>query len=244
VSYLLYCVLNGLRGPARRWVKGVGGHAVWIMQCEGLCAAVSEDALVLQPAPALQEMVAYAKAIEAFNRHETVIPMRYGCRFAGAAQVRHWMRKCAADMRGLLLGLDGCVEMGVRALPLQPDRAALSLRGAVPAGGSGADYLKARRRELALRQSCEGIVQMICDALAGQFRQCTSQIEARGQRSSMVSVYFLVERARIAAFRDKVAELTGAGAALMVSGPWPPYNFVCNLTGGREDLAPASRLCS
>ena len=67
MSFLIYCVLNGRRGPARPSVRGVSNRPVWVLECGGLCAAVSEaqpqsDSAIRQPDvnPAhLDELLAY-----------------------------------------------------------------------------------------------------------------------------------------------------------------------------------------
>ena len=128
MSYLVYCILNGGRGPARPSVVGVRRQTVWVLECGGLCAAVSEtgadtdgeiaDAEFTNDVSALrlEHLVPYATAVEAFNRGETVVPMRYGCRFKSVAEVRTWLQERAGHFHALLARLDGCVEMGVRML--------------------------------------------------------------------------------------------------------------------------------
>jgi hypothetical protein len=231
VSCLLYCILNGRRGPARPSLKGVHGETVWMLQCEGLCAAVSAAPVPAGSNAPVQDLIAYAKTIEAFNRHETVVPMRYGAIFATAAELRQWMHGCAAQLRLLLLRIDGCVEMGLRAIPLdsRPPATVAEATAAV----SGSAYLAARRRQLLLGSRCDQIARMIQEALSGHFRQCITQVESspRSPRSPIVSMYFLVERNRTELFRSAFHGLANGDAALMLSGPWPPYNFVCSLDG-------------
>jgi hypothetical protein len=241
VSYLLYCILKGHRQPARPSLKGVGGHTVWMLECEGLCAALSEVPQTQEPSGAggdarLNDLIAYAKTIEAFNRRETVVPMRYGCCFATAVEVRQWIRGCAGQLRALLERLDGCIEMGIRALPLDTGWAAALTRPRTAASGTA--YLAARRGELALAACCDQIAMSIRAALTGRFRQCVMQVQC-WQRAPMVSLFFLVEREGIGAFREAFGELA-ANAALMLSGPWPPYNFVGNLSAGGGELDSAS----
>jgi hypothetical protein len=186
----------------------------------------------------VDDLVAYAKVVEAFNRGETVVPMRYGCRFSGVSEVRAWVRKGAAQLRTLLHRVDGCVEMGVRALLAETRPPASSARSAAAvAARPGAAYLSARRRELALAQHSDRIAQTVREALSGRFRECVAET-GRWGRGPMVSLYFLVERGQLHAFRDAFGRITSAPGALMLSGPWPPYNFVCDTAGGGDELAP------
>jgi hypothetical protein len=112
--------LNGYRGPARPSPKGVRDRIVWVLGCEDLCAVVSDGALPvsgsgrgLEVSAHLPDLLAYTRVMEAFNRCETIVPIRYGCTFQGLSDVRLWLRRNAGRLRSLLLRLDGCVEMGV-----------------------------------------------------------------------------------------------------------------------------------
>jgi hypothetical protein len=236
VSYLLYCILNSRRGPARPSIRGVREQAVWVLECGDLCAAVSEDTSPDSPRGSssprqFDDLLAYAKVVEAFNRRETVVPMRYGCRFKGVAQVRAWVRSNAAHLCTLMRRVDGCVEMGVRALLLEAAPPASSLvRNTAP---SGVAYLAARRAELMLARHGDRVAQLVRDAMAGCLRECFEEM-GRADRRSIVSLYFLVERRRLGAFREAFGRIASADASLMLSGPWPPYNFVCGAATGDE----------
>lgn len=51
--------------------------------------------------------------------------------------------------------------------------------------------------------------------------------DAAGGQSSSFSLYFLVPREGVAAFRARYEQLArGERARLQLTGPWPPYNFV------------------
>jgi hypothetical protein len=236
VSYLLYCVLNGRRGPARPTLRGVRDQTVWVLECAGLCAAVSDDTAPAEcdhdtaTSPRLDDLLAYAKVVEAYNRSETVVPMRHGCRFAALSEVRAWVLRNAGHLSALLRRVDGCVEMGVRALLLETAPPPPLARGAIT---SGAAYLAARKADLSLAQHGDRVAQAVRDAMAGICREYFAELE-RSARCPMVSMYFLVERSRLGAFREVFGRIAPSGAALMLSGPWPPYNFVCGAAGGDE----------
>lgn len=247
MSYLLYCILNGRCGPARPSIKGVRGQAVWILECGDVCAAVSQTSPLpdgqYDPAtpPQLEDLLDYAKAVEALGRRETMVPMRYGCGFQSVGELRTWMRRCEKHLRATLYRLDGCVEMGVRALLLETSPSTpLASRATTGAVKSGAEYLTARKAELALTQRSERVAQLVRDAMAGCFRECIAEAGFAHTRP-MASIYFLVERSRLGAFRQAFSSLNVADAALMLSGPWPPYNFVCGPAGDDLDLTQALR---
>ncbi len=247
MSHLLYCILNGRRGPARPSIRGVRGQAIWILECGEVCAALSEtspspdDRHDPATPPKLEDLLAYAKAIEALSRGETVVPMRYGCRFETVGEARTWMRRGEKHLRAMLHRLHGCVEMGVRALLLETGPpGSLARRAAVGPFKSGAEYLATRKAELALTQRCERAAQLVREAMAGCFRECVADAGC-GHARPMASMYFLVERTRLGAFRAAFSRIALADAALMLSGPWPPYNFVCEPAGDDLDLTQALR---
>jgi len=133
---------------------------------------------------------------------------------------------------------------------VSPDSAA---DGAVPAGASsGLRYLndrRARYREeerLALEEEEDQTVERCRTAFAGlyaDFRTELSRIRGSGafegdqgaSRSRddgepgvrMASLVFLVKRDREEAFREAFRDLSREeGMKVLLSGPWPPYNFV------------------
>jgi hypothetical protein len=251
VSYLVYCILNGHHGPARPSIRGVRDQTVWVVECDGLCAAVSEagasaDRAAIETAHdigalRLELLVPYAKVVEAYNRGETVVPMRYGCRFESVIEVRNWIRERAGQFHALLARLDGCVEMGVRALLREagePGRGVDS--GPAPVveasigalSSTGAAYLAARRARYAITERAERTTRIVRNALSGRFRESIAETRGPGA-SPMVSLYFLVERGALGGFRAAFGRIGGAaGAALMLTGPWPPFNFVCDGAAG------------
>jgi hypothetical protein len=105
---------------------------------------------------------------------------------------------------------------------------------AAGAARPGAAYLAARRLELALAQRCDRIVQRLREALAGRFRECIAEMGGAG-RIPMASLHFLVERGALHAFREAFSRIAETEAALMLSGPWPPYNFVCGAAVGVDE---------
>jgi hypothetical protein len=156
----------------------VRGQTVWILECDDLCAAVSESAL---GSTQLEDLLVYAKVVEAFNRCEAIVPMRFGCVFHGPLEVRVWMRRNAGKLRALLRRLDGCVEMGVRALLLEPTPPSTAARAAATgAAKPGAAYLAARRTHWSLAQRCDRLAESVREALGGRFRECIVESGWRG----------------------------------------------------------------
>ena len=107
----------------------------------------------------------------------------------------------------------GCVELGVRVLAEE--------RPAAPAD-SGRAYMEAR---LAESESAKRLARELHEPLAALAR--ASDHAVRRTPRLLLSAAYLVEPARVEAFRRRVAELEGAHPELgfACTGPWPPYSF-------------------
>jgi hypothetical protein len=97
----------------------------------------------------------------------------------------------------------------------------------------GAAYPTARRVQSAVTQPYDRIAQTVREALSGRFRECVMETQWRG-RSPIASLYFLVERRALPAFRAAFGSIAAAEAALKLSGPWPPYKFALSQESGEE----------
>jgi hypothetical protein len=170
--------------------------------------------------------------------------MRYGCVVEQESQVIEMLSAQGAHYEALLQELEGCVEMGLRVLlPSGPWAAVIpggpegsrEVTGSCPpdpAAGQdrlGLTYLTARKAHYAsqdrwtkeYRQAAER-----CQAqFAGLFVKCAA--EAPSPRLPLLSLYFLVPAPAVESFRQAFRQLTETESArLLLSGPWPPYNFV------------------
>jgi hypothetical protein len=244
VSYLLYCILRQppRRRPQTRTLVGVAGQPVILVGHWGLGAVLSP----LGPeelAARIPELLAYERVVESFHQAGTVIPMRYGCVFEDPAQVLHLLQERRWQYLSLLQDLEGCVEMGIRlllpaeagaseparALSGPPAAAATLAQGAVSLR-PGQSYLAAQRERYAARDrepwSGALLPDKLCQALAGAFMRHRRECRRLGDRL-LVSLYFLVPRNRLPLFRRSFRQISaGKSWKLLLSGPWPPYNFV------------------
>ena len=241
--WLFYCISHNpgpeLAGP----LSGVAGRPVYQVADRRLRAAVSRinraDLI-----PNLPRIRAYERVVLSCHRQDTVIPMRYGCVVAQESQAIQLLEEHGPHYEALLQELDGCVEMGLRVLlpsgpwaavipggpegsrevtgPCPPDPAAAADR-------LGLTYLTARKAHYAqqdrwtteYRQAAER-----CQAqFAGLYVKCKT--EAPSPRLPLLSLYFLVPAPAVESFRQAFRQLTETESArLLLSGPWPPYNFV------------------
>ena len=193
----------------------------------------------------IAQLQVYLKVIESFHRRATVIPMRYGSLFKDESWVVKHLEEQREYYAKLLEELDDCVEMGIRILnpdseiSLSEEPPPLHNRGGQRGGHSafptshplspGRAFLTARkvhydRIERAVRDK-HGIIERCRAAFAGLFVKC--KVEMPTFYPPMLSLYYLVPRAFLEDFRKIFRQVSvEEPAKLLMSGPWPPYNFV------------------
>lgn len=252
---LVYCIFADPASPPPETPPGVGAGQVEVIARDGLGAAVS---LVprREASPETANLLAYGKVVEAFHRQRTVIPLRYGCLCQDRTQAAQLLAAGRGQLEPLLAELEGCVEMGIRALlppgvegagpgsAHRPKTVPRAVGGPVPARGCpgpGAAYLEDRlqhHRMLPEPDKAGRVLRERCRAaLAGLFVKSLSEgpnpLSGQGdQACRLLSFYFLVPRAKLEAFGQAFAILhRQESARLLLSGPWPPYNFAAPAPG-------------
>jgi len=239
MKHLVYGIL---RNDGRAWsspVAGLEGRPLGLVTQDGIGAACSEVAETFAASDASQAM-AYARVVEALHRTGTVLPMRYGCLFHDREQIAQFLQRQSTELKESLEDVDGCEEMGVRALlsgpapplaaggPTVSDRLGVDRRVATP--GSGADYLASREAAYAerdrSREEAPELTDAILHALDGLFLKSKAEQSAT-HGTALLSLHLLIPRAGMDAFRRAFRRLRPqSDRALLLTGPWPPYNFV------------------
>ena len=235
MKQLVYCILRARPRGQERLPAGVAGAAVSFVSAADLVAAVSR---VPDSSPALDaaRAVAYARVIAALAANRAVLPLRYGCLLASAAQVRELLRARRAEFAALLGEFDGCVEMGLRVLlPVAADPTAdCPSRGTKPR--SGAAYLAGRGAAYARRDAERESIAATGTNLRCAFDplcvQSCASARAVGDKL-LVSLHFLVRREQVGAFRGRFRQLQAQHTQrMLLTGPWAPYNFVPSPAAG------------
>jgi hypothetical protein len=243
MSSLFYCVCRHpgaeLSGP----LLGVGGRLVYQVAYRGLSVALSQ----IGPgdlAPDIHRVRAYERVVSSCHRRGAVVPMRYGCVVEQESQAIQLLEEHGPRYEALLQELDGCVEMGLRVLlPSGPWAAVIpggpegsrEVAGPHPPAAAaavdrlGLTYLTARKAHYASQDrwttEYREAAQRCREQFAGLYVKCTT--EAPSPRLPLLSLYFLVPRPVVESFRQAFRQLTASESArLLLSGPWPPYNFV------------------
>lgn len=223
MKYLLYCVFQNHGQGCRASLRGVGGRPVFVVQKNGLSAAVSRisDADL---SPDIPRVLAYESVIESFYRRAAVIPLRYGSVFEQKSQIAGLLEERSRHYAELLRELEGRVEMGVRVLSKSAGRG----RRFLPR--SGVAYLAAKREHYAqtdrFRLEQERLSRRIHRLLAGHFARSKTEYGLVAG-NCLLSLHFLVPKNSIAPFQRVLQRMSHFPTArVLSSGPWPPYNFV------------------
>lgn len=230
MRYLLYCIFPSRRDQDRKNLLGVGRQPVLLISKNGLTAAVSRIApsdLVAD----VQRLLAYERVIESFHRDRTIIPMRYGCLLEEESQVLRLLEERSGQCHALLEEIEGCVEMGIRALISDSTSPIPQPLVRTPQSAtSGRAYLAERKahyeQEEMYVQKVGWVAQWCRASLAGLFVKCKTEYSPI-RNPLLLSLYFLVARGSVECFRKGFQHISiKAPARLLLSGPWPPYNFV------------------
>ncbi|MDP3182072.1 MAG: GvpL/GvpF family gas vesicle protein, partial [Desulfobaccales bacterium] len=243
MSCLFYCICHNPGTELSGTLLGIGKRPVYQVAHRRLSAAVSRVNRA-DLAPDLLRVRAYERVVLSYHRRGTVVPMRYGCVVEQESQVIEMLSAQGAHYEALLQELEGCVEMGLRVLLPSGPWAAVTPGGpegsrevagprppapAAPPGRLGLAYLTARQAHYDHQDRWTNEYRQAAARCLAQFAGLfvKSKTEAPSPRLPLLSLYFLVPRPAVESFRQAFRHLTETESArLLLSGPWPPYNFV------------------
>lgn len=246
VSYATYCIIDSDR-EVPEGIAGPQAGTVCNLPYHGIGVAVS---LLARP---IQDIVAGAveheAVVERLMQTHTVLPMRFPTVFVGQEAVLTMMSQHYDDFREDLQRLRNQVEFGVRVMwPVEtvktkgpPPMAGrdsqtryVTLGDPVPRESSGRQYMRERYRQYQCRQALwEQATQFGCklDAALSEFATAKRLRRVTPDTFAFDGVY-LVDKDTEAGFRRAFVTTKGSEPCFgyLLSGPWPPYNFVGSQT--------------
>jgi len=253
MKILLYCIFQSQKqAPAMYTVLGVDGQPIGIVSHDRLSAAISPltgSKLSMD----VSQILAYRNVVDTFHHDPAingVIPVRYGCLFDKEDEVVLLLEKHNGHYISLLDELQGCVEMGIRILisdcgfRISDSTENRNSKIENPQWKTpGHTYLGARKayyaQEEKFNKQVEQVTERCCSAFNGLFKKYKTefpsianfQFSIRNPQSAIrnpfPSIYFLVQKGAVDPFRKAFRHIHSNGSArLLLSGPWPPYNFV------------------
>jgi Gas vesicle synthesis protein GvpL/GvpF len=233
MSYLVYCVFSSRQPESLSPPLGVGGDPVVILCNSDLGAAVSAGSGF--QTPNVSRLLAYERVVEYIHGQRSLIPMRYGCVFDERPQIIGFLQERKDEYQSLLDKLDGTVEMGIRILLQDSETGKNRPLTAVARTGKGncpgTAYLMSRKEYYAAQDGHKDklhcMAQTLCQRLSGYFVGNREECWALSEHTTLLSLQFLMQRVSVAPFAGVVRSIAEELQwKLLLSGPWPPYNFV------------------
>ncbi|MCX4028905.1 GvpL/GvpF family gas vesicle protein [Endozoicomonas sp. SM1973] len=196
-----------------------------------------------QKKAAIRDVLVFSQIIERLYNQYTLIPIRFGCCLDNKQQLISYLSNYYQQYTKLLTSLDNLAEFSIKAL--LPSQLTNKIKSALLDQGvlqeevlsgvnkqvAGAAYLQSRRsyyNETTNNAELNTFIESINDAFQGLYHQCQWEVKTQtGQQ--VLSIYYLVAKKVIKPFDIAFQQLLSKSSdcqKLLLSGPWPPYNFV------------------
>ena len=199
MKHLLYGIIRHVEAPLFPGVVLPSKTPFRVIPSQHLAAVVSDPTADNCSKPSLAELIAFEKDVAAIHELRTVVPVRYGCWMGSTSEIVTWLDARKLEYETLLTHLDGMTEMGVRVI--LPERSRVE---APPPASPGAAYMAALRSRSdagsTLSAEESALVKRVTGFLSGFCAEQRWEVTASAQ-TRLLSVYFLVPKARLDAFR-------------------------------------------
>lgn len=191
---------------------GIAGEPLRLIPCGELLIVAGE--MELAPRISAGTLAAQDAVVRRLaDQVEALLPIRFGEKARDEDELRGLLQPRVRHLAEALERVRGCRQMTLRVFG-EPEPA----EEPEPAGPPGTRYLEAKRREIERARSLPEIAPLL-ERLRPLVR--SERIERREQGTLLGTVYHLVRREDVPAYKDV---LKGEDR-LAVSGPWPPYAF-------------------
>jgi hypothetical protein len=247
----LYCLVRAAKRPAMARVpEGLPGAtrpaahplapSLWLITSEVPIDEYGPEQLE----PKLRDLdwvsetaVAHEAVVEHFSRSRSaaVVPMKLFTMFTSIDKAMDDVGRGRREIERAMRRIAGCQEWGIRVTR----RPAAAIAAAAGNGGrprSGAAFLAARKEARNATSIARAAAAERADEAFTRLRRCAKDSRRRARRSEpgsnppILEAAFLVPAGKLVAFkaeaRRQAASLADSGADMMLTGPWPAYNFV------------------
>jgi hypothetical protein len=222
----------------------------WVSVGEGLWVAAADAPLPRYSAAAIEKRlkdldwvsacaVAHERVVEHVSRLGTAIPMKLFTLFSSDARAAAELGRSRTRLRAVLRRIEGRQEWGVR---VSVDEATARTRArqraqqATEGLGAGAGFLTRKRQEHKEVRDIVDLGRTAADEVFEAVSRHSDQTQRRPPAAAepglrlLLDAAFLVPLTRVAAFRESVRRqaerLAPHGYRVVLTGPWPAYNFV------------------
>jgi hypothetical protein len=226
------------------------GSLRWLRVGDGLWVAVADAPRPGYGAPAIEKglkdldwvsacAVAHERVVEHVSALGTAVPMKLFTLFSSDVRAVAELGRAQARMRGVMRRIEGRQEWGVR---VSVDEAAARTRAreraqqAADGLSEGAGFLTRKREEHKEARDIVDLGRTAADEVFEALGRHADETQRRAPAAAepglrlLLDAAFLVPTKGAAAFRESVREqaerLAGHGYRVVLTGPWPAYNFV------------------
>jgi hypothetical protein len=211
---------------------GVKGNQVFLYPASELAVIVSEHNP--QETFDFKSGVDHARVINECCLHSTVLPFRFGTVFGDDDILRKSVR---SNQRQFLADIDklrGKIEMHVKIFA--DDCSIRELEQRMPVERVGQEYLTNLRETASRQRERQTRARAISFQLHRQLTPIDEAVSCRVTESGKIvlDISHLIERKNVERYQNKfsAASAVMGKCKMQMSGPWPPYHFVNQLTRG------------
>ncbi len=242
-GYLLYCIYINNGQDRVKGLTGIQGQSIETISAKGLSAIISK---ITDPTTTteIEELKQYGQVVAACHQTRTTIPMQYGSIFNDRSGIIAHLEKQSNFYKSLLRHLAGNEEMGIRLLlsevppPPFTNRNSANQQKSRPGRAqefpcSGKAYLIHQKKRYGLAdtflQRAEQALAQWKSLFKGLYKECCCEKPEAiaSNKTPILSINFLVNRQHIKNFKNTFVQISQTRPEkALLSGPWPPYNFV------------------
>lgn len=160
----------------------------------------------------------HAAVVESIFESATILPFQFGTSLSDRREVLELLRRNAEEFLVRLRELNNHVEFGIKVLP---EKTVEDPRDG--SHGPGTAYLHEKFGD---HHEARAIGDIVNSRLKSLYTQSTYQ--PRLSPTGVIDFFYLVPLKKIHRFQESAQSLKVDGKCL-VTGPWPPYNFVTEI---------------
>lgn len=240
----VYCILDSGE-QANIAGEGFAGGKLYSITYQQISALVSDVSAIDYNN---DNIFLHEEVIERMMSCSTVLPMRFGTVLDGEENVKAMLKQYYQIFRRNFARLRGCVEMGLKVIwPVDLIWQEIAGSDKIPGKQSsitgqtaGAAYLRKKyaeyHRQKALQAKADDFVQEINSRLNQYFTEC--RLKKMVTEKMVLNGAYLVMQGRVTEFAAKIGEIKRQypESKFLLSGPWPPYNFI-ELKEGQDEFS-------
>jgi len=223
-------------------LHGVSGNQVFVYPASDLAVIVSEH----NPADVLNQKsgVDHARVIADCFKQSTVLPFRFGTIFSDDESLRKSIRSNQRQFASNIDKLRGKTEMHLKILV--DDCCGHAVEKSLAADPAGRAYLTNMRATASRQRERQTRARAVSFQMHRLFLPLNEEISCRLTESGkmMLDIAHLIDRKYVDRYLSKFATTSAAmhECQMQLSGPWPPYHFVQQLTRAAHPHTPQPAL--